>query len=191
MLLFEYQYPTVSDSLVAAWVLPHNICDSLMDEFNKNTDKHVTKISPQGNFKELQSNFISPEISKTYYAFLHEAFKNYTNKFKHVESSSEPWFLTSPCGIRKYDPYTNFTEWECDSAGPQKNRYLRNLCFMTYLHDLNDKGGREFLHQNIYSNPRKGLTLIWPAGWTHVHREIPSDEEKYMVVGWTAFNDRI
>lgn len=191
MLLFEYQYPSVSDSLVAAWVLPHNVCDSLVDEFNKNSDKHILKNSAQGNFRELQSNFLSPELDRSYSLFLHQAFDHYVKKFNHVQDSSEKWFLSKPYSIRKYDPHTNFTEWECDSTGPQKNRYLRNLCFMTYLHNLENKGGREFLHQKIYSNPRKGLTLIWPAGWTHMHREIPSDEEKYMVVGWTAFNNRI
>ena len=35
---------------------------------------------------------------------------------------------------------------------------------------------------------RKGLTLIWPADWTHVHRGIVSaSEEKYIITGWFSF----
>ena len=35
---------------------------------------------------------------------------------------------------------------------------------------------------------KKGLTLIWPATWTHTHRGIVSnDKEKYIVTGWYSF----
>jgi hypothetical protein len=33
--------------------------------------------------------------------------------------------------------------------------------------------------------PKKGLTLIWPADWTHFHKGIPApNEEKMIVTGW-------
>ena len=36
--------------------------------------------------------------------------------------------------------------------------------------------------------PRKGLTLIWPADWTHLHRGVVSpSEEKYIITGWFDF----
>ena len=50
------------------------------------------------------------------------------------------------------------------------------------------QGETEFLHQKIKAKPRKGLTLIWPADWTHVHRGIVSaSEEKYIITGWFDF----
>ena len=38
--------------------------------------------------------------------------------------------------------------------------------------------------------PRKGLTLLWPAYFTHTHRGVPSPtEEKYVMTGWIEFLD--
>jgi hypothetical protein len=59
---------------------------------------------------------------------------------------------------------------------------------MTYLNDVHDAGGTEFFHQKLTVLPRKGLTLIWPADWTHTHRGIVSPtEEKYVITGWFDF----
>ena len=54
----------------------------------------------------------------------------------------------------------------------------RHLVFMTYLNDVFDEGGTEFFYQKIKAQPRKGLTLIWPVDWTHLHRGIVSPSEK-------------
>jgi hypothetical protein len=63
---------------------------------------------------------------------------------------------------------------------------------MTYLNDVDEAGETEFLYQEIKFKPKKGLTLIWPADWTHTHRGIPSlSEEKYIITGWFNFVDRI
>ena len=51
-----------------------------------------------------------------------------------------------------------------------------------------DEGGTEFFYQRIRTQPRKGLTLIWPADWTHLHRGVVSpSEEKYIITGWFDF----
>ena len=56
---------------------------------------------------------------------------------------------------------------------------------MTYLNDVYDGGETEFMFYNLKIKPRKGLTLIWPAGWTHMHRGLPSEKsEKMIVTGW-------
>jgi hypothetical protein len=36
--------------------------------------------------------------------------------------------------------------------------------------------------------PKKGLTLIWPADWTFTHRGVPSPtQEKIITTGWFNF----
>ena len=62
---------------------------------------------------------------------------------------------------------------------------------MTYLNDVKN-GGTEFLYQNELNqkDAEQGLTLIWPAHWTHTHKGIISDEqEKYIITGWYNFTD--
>ena len=57
---------------------------------------------------------------------------------------------------------------------------------MTYLNDVTDAGGTEFCHQNLIVQPKKGLTLIWPADWTFTHRGVPSPtQEKIITTGWS------
>ena len=59
---------------------------------------------------------------------------------------------------------------------------------MTYLNDVTDQGGTEFYNQKIITEPKKGLTLIWPADWTHTHRGIASPtQDKYIATGWLSY----
>jgi hypothetical protein len=61
----------------------------------------------------------------------------------------------------------------------------RELVFMTYLNDVHTGGETEFMFHRIKIQPRKGLTLMWPATWTHLHRGLPSPTtEKIICTGW-------
>ena len=43
---------------------------------------------------------------------------------------------------------------------------------MVYLNDipLGNGGATDFLSQKISIQPKKGTLLLWPAGYTHVHK---------------------
>ena len=58
--------------------------------------------------------------------------------------------------------------------------------------DWNKNAGTEFYYfPDLKIQARKGLTLIWPAGWTHTHRGVVSNvDEKYIVTGWFSFYDK-
>ena len=46
----------------------------------------------------------------------------------------------------------------------------------------------EFYYQKIKCPAKNGLTLIWPADWTHTHRGVISKkEEKYIATGWITY----
>ena len=58
---------------------------------------------------------------------------------------------------------------------------------MTYLNDVPD-GGTIFADQDIIIPAKKGLTLIWPAGFTHIHKgQITEKHEKQIVTGWYSY----
>ena len=60
---------------------------------------------------------------------------------------------------------------------------------MTYLNDVPD-GGTKFPSQSFIAPAEKGLTLIWPAEWTHAHvGQISPTNEKYIITGWYSFYD--
>lgn len=58
---------------------------------------------------------------------------------------------------------------------------------MTFLNNCKN-GGTQFKYQNLTIPAKKGLTLIWPAEWTHTHKgQISIEEEKYIITGWFNF----
>ena len=61
----------------------------------------------------------------------------------------------------------------------------RFLTYMTYLQAPLEGGETEFLHQSKRIDSVVGRTLIWPAGFTHIHRgNPPLDGEKMYITGW-------
>ena len=61
---------------------------------------------------------------------------------------------------------------------------------MTYLNDVDEGGETYFSHYDINIKPKKGLTIIWPAEWTHAHRgNILLGESKYMLTGWMCYQE--
>jgi hypothetical protein len=70
-------------------------------------------------------------------------------------------------------------EYETDSPTP------RIVVWSIYLNDVEEGGETEFLHQSKRIKPKKGSILMWPAGYTHIHRgNPPLSGEKYIVTGW-------
>ena len=56
---------------------------------------------------------------------------------------------------------------------------------MTYLNDIPNGGGTEFkFYPDFKVNDKKGLSLMWPTDFTHTHRGVVSEYEKYIVTGW-------
>jgi len=57
---------------------------------------------------------------------------------------------------------------------------------MTYLNTVKN-GGTKFLYQKKTFNAIQGLTLIWPATWTHTHQGVIAKKEKLIITGWLSF----
>ena len=66
----------------------------------------------------------------------------------------------------------------------------RLLVYMTYLNTVKKGGHTEFLYQKLKIKPEKGLTLIWPADFTHTHRgNVVEEGDKYIATGWYCYFD--
>ena len=60
-----------------------------------------------------------------------------------------------------------------------------------YLSDIDDnEGSIDFKYLNLSLVPKKGTLLIFPADWTHIHREnVMKNNEKYLLRGSFHFPD--
>ena len=64
---------------------------------------------------------------------------------------------------------------------------------MIYLNDVPDgEGETEFLYQRRRIKPTKGTVVIFPAGYTHVHKgNTMFTTDKYILTGWYIKTARI
>lgn len=117
--------------------------------------------------------------------------EKYKQKFSWSHINHDDWGLNKCFNIQKYLPGQGFHIWHTEkttAVGP-KAINCRHLVFMTYLNDVYDGGETEWFYQKVKIKPKKGLTVIWPAEWTHVHRGITSKTQtKYIATGWYTYN---
>ena len=165
-----------------------NICDDLIDYYenkaeivdglvgNKIIDKKVKSC------KECYMRYDDPILDQ-YHISLQKICVEYMNKYNFCARGK--WAICDDVKIQKYDPGDAYYAWHFERIGREEPMSSRHLVFLTYLNDLTDEGETEFYYQQIKFRPQKGLTLIWPAEWTHTHRGVASPTEtKYIVTGW-------
>jgi hypothetical protein len=111
-----------------------------------------------------------------------EIVKNLESKYEDIKKQ-EYYGLVESYNIQYYPPKGGYKIWHCE----RESNINRNFVFMTYLNDV-PVGGTEFKYQKIITPAKKGLTLIWPSDWTHIHRgQISNVNEKYIVTGWLGY----
>jgi hypothetical protein len=123
----------------------------------------------------------------------------YTQALKScVDLYMEKWKAANTVGllpiegmnIQKYPAGGGFKVWHHERDRATAPNCNRHLVFMTYLNDVEEGGGTEFAYQREVRGPtalkaEKGLTVLWPADWTHTHRGIVApNEEKIIATGW-------
>lgn len=184
-------------SFIGAWQLEDTgVCDELIDYF-KTSSRQLEGLSydvagsqrVDKSYKESIDCPIFPihhqdAIVARYFGQLRMVVGKYIEKYKYASAYGN-WGITDVVNIQYYPPGGGFKEYHSERVNASHPATTRHLVFMTYLNDVIDQGGTEFFHQKIVSPARKGLTLIWPADWTHTHRGVVSPtQEKYIITGW-------
>lgn len=171
-----------------------NVCDTLIEYFEDNTDKHeVGSIIYDGDkiidkdcksTIELHYDNIPNDLKNLYLKELNTSVEKYIDTYPEINSLG--YFQASEFQIQKYNAGDGFPTWHWE-RGATPETYYRCLAFMTYLNSVDDDAGgeTEFKYQDIKVKPEKGKTIIWPADWTYTHRgNIIKSGNKYIVTGW-------
>ena len=125
--------------------------------------------------KSVISNIIFPVLS------------NYINKYliayNLLDQMRGRLKVYNRYNVQKYETEDDgFKEWHCEHAFDKSSR-MRTMAWMFYVN--NAKSGTYFYdHSNVRA--KIGRLVIWPAGWTHVHRGAPNKGLKYIVTGWVG-----
>lgn len=180
--------PHESASFIGSWLIDTAVCDQIVEQYTANWDK--TRMDPTSfrNYRRLNNTQIDPEVEKQYRSELHQCLDLYAQQYEWSRKALEPWDVIPVYNVQMYEPGKHYSSWHSEVGSPNPEKPYRHLTFLTYLNDIEDGGGTEFLYQKVQTKPQKGLTVVWPAGWTHIHRGIPApSERKYIVTGWCVF----
>ena len=176
------------NNFIRGWYLDDNqLCDSLIDYFDSNQDKFEGHSSNgvDKTIKDSTDCYLSnDELGNQYVQQLSLVAKEYVNVYPYVDYYGA-WGIGERINIQKYEPQQGYFGWHTERGTDQHPQASRHMVFMTYLNDVIDGGETEFYHQDVKVKAEKGLTIIWPADWTHTHRGITSTtQSKYIVTGW-------
>tara|TARA_R100001460_G_scaffold26242_4_gene52988 strand:- start:1879 stop:2472 length:594 start_codon:yes stop_codon:yes gene_type:complete len=186
------QYKFDESSFMGGWFMPGDLCDSLIEYYHSKEDQHTDGISGGGVDHKVRKNtdlVIYPENFvdlDRYLFFLQECLDKYKEKYEWCDNVNA-YSIIEPIKIQHYAPTEGYYTMHMENSGHPDPFILRHLVFMTYLNTL-DNAGTEFYYQKLTTECKKGLTLIWPAGWTHVHRGVTNNvSDKYITTGWYSF----
>mgnify|MGYP001405412833 FL=1 len=90
--------------------------------------------------------------------------------------------------LQRYNSWQHFQKIHTERNG--LSTLHRVFAWMTYLNDVDieDGGSTFFSHFGLEIKPTKGLTLIWPAEWTHAHKgNLLKADSKYIITCWMHF----
>ena len=187
----------LSPNFIGSWKMKDSICDQIIDYYEKNKKKQKQGSTGIGTInlenKNRKDISISPqelnlqgnEFFNEYFKILFEFYKDYNKQWPFLASIVSNLEIGS-FNIGKYIPGEHFKKLHTERAS--LGSLHRLLAFMTYLNDVEDGGSTYFSHYNLHITPKKGLTIIWPAEWTHAHKgnEVNSGS-KYIITGWLTF----
>ncbi len=123
-------------------------------------------------------------LLKKYFIELQIHFNSYLNDWPFLRTINK--FSSGAFHIQKYLPGGHYNAWHTERDCLANCE--RVLVFMTYLNDIDNGGETEFLHYGKKFKPKTGKTIIWPAEWTHAHKGLPVEQEKFIITGWMGFN---
>ena len=192
------EYDIDHNSFIGGSYIPEDVCDQIIDFWDKNESLQVPgivgnsgAISNDDKVKKCTQMNVQPfprELS-LYELHLQETLNNYIKKYKWSDFVNT-YQVIEKLSIQHYKPGEGFYKWHTENTGYSYN-LNRHLVFMTYLNDVENAGTEFYYFPDLNIQAKKGLTLIWPAGWTHTHRGVISDiDEKHIITVWFNFYDQ-
>ncbi len=195
----ELDTGTKYPNFIGSWTIePISICEDLISYFELNIPKQKSGIAGSGLNLDIKNSvditirpkeIILPgnEAFKLYFDQLFECYKNYVEDWTFLNQISERIEIGS-FNLQRYKPGQHFKKIHTERLS--LDNLHRIFAFMTYLNDVEEGGSTYFSHYDLEIQPQKGLTLIWPAEWTHAHRgNILRKGSKYIITGWINFSN--
>lgn len=190
---------TKNPTFIGSWKINAlSICEDLISYFENNVSKQKQGVTGAGLNREMKDSSaitIHPneigshgnEIFESYFRQLFSCYQDYANEWPFLTTFADNLQI-GPFVLQRYIRGQHFQQTHAERCSLETLH--RVFAWMTYLNDVDlDAGGSTvFSHYGLSIQPRKGLTLIWPAEWTHAHTgEQIKTGSKYIITGWLHF----
>jgi hypothetical protein len=178
------------NNFLDGWYINPEICDKLVSEYKSLAlkEKENPIKAKELGYKNVFFNYVDFNLQELYRVELEKVLNLYKEKYIWCNQGQQPYNMACTPNFQRYDPGACYQAWHTENNGSASS-FHRHLVFMTYLNDIKTGGETEFYYQKLEVQPKKGLTLIWPAGWTHTHRGLPAPfEEKFIITGWYSYD---
>ena len=186
----------LNPNFIGSWLIQPSLCDEIIAYYERNQQKQKQGRTASGinlATKNRRDITLSPkelmlpknELFKKYFENLFECYKDYNLQWPFLSGIVNHLDI-GIFNIGKYEPGQHFQKIHCERCS--LSTLHRLFAFMTYLNDVEDGGSTYFNHYDLDIKPTKGLTLIWPAEWTHSHKgNVLKTGVKYIITGWLTF----
>ena len=186
-------------NFIGSWVIdPLSICDELINYFESNQNKQKKGVTLGGGNLDVKNSIditISPkeiklhgnEVFETYVNKLFSCYKDYVIQWPFLTTFAEDLQI-GRFNLQRYQSGQHYQAIHTERSS--LGTHHRVFAWMTYLNDvdINEGGSTFFSHYDLKIQPKKGLTLIWPAEWTHAHKgNLLHADSKYIITGWMHF----
>tara|TARA_B100000287_G_scaffold119114_1_gene111095 strand:+ start:25874 stop:26515 length:642 start_codon:yes stop_codon:yes gene_type:complete len=183
-------------SFIAGAKIPEEVCDGLLEFYEDCTYLEKEPGKTGGGIDKSVKDSLDLSIPVhlrdqrvvDFIEQLGEATMTYIDRYPAFGRIQ--WDLISEFNIQEYPPGGGFFSLHCEKMSNAQISSQRVMAWMTYLNTVETGGHTFFPMQNARIKPVKGLTLIWPADWTHMHRGEPAPVEvKTIATGWYDYTD--
>lgn len=186
----------LSPNFIGSWIIESSLCDEIVFYFEKTKNKQTKGITTTGlNIKVKDRTDISVlpnelklpenEILKKYFEKLFECYKDYLTQWPFLKSFGSKLNIGS-FNLGRYNSGQHFQKVHCERTS--LDTLHRSFAFMTYLNDVEEGGSTYFDNYDLEIIPKKGLSILWPADWTHTHKgNLVKKGSKYIITGWLEY----
>jgi len=186
----------LNPNFIGSWIIEPSLCDEIILYFENNKQKQTQGSTTLGLQLEAKNrlditltpkelNLPENELYKIYFERIFECYRDYNLQWPFLAEIVNHLDI-GRFNIGKYMPGQHFQKIHCERTG--LNTLHRIFAFMTYLNDVEEGGSTYFNHYDLDIKPQKGLTLLWPAEWTHSHKgNVLKSGVKYIITGWLTF----
>jgi|TARA_B110000008_G_C16636571_1_gene430776 hypothetical protein len=193
----DLQKSNLNPNFIGSWVIdPHSLFDDMINYFESHQENHKTGLTGAGVNLEVKSstdihmtpneiNLPGNEIFSEYFQKLFDCHKDYLLQWPFLETFAKNLEI-GRFNLQRYQSGEHFQKLHTERSNLESLH--RVFAWMTYLNDVDEGGSTYFSNYDIEVQPRKGLTLIWPAEWTHTHQgRVIKSGSKYIITGWMNF----